>query len=64
MLDWYQATCDVVPREYDRRVSEKAMWERVKKKCPPEAEEAVRAMIHNGAGPAMIAAEIEKYHTI
>ena len=64
MLDWYQATCDVVPREYDRRVSEKAMWERVKKKCPSEAEEAIRAMIHNGAGPAMIAAEIEKYHTI
>lgn len=61
MLDWYQATCDVVPREYDRRVSEAVMWERVKKKCPPEAEGAIKDMIHSGAGPAMIAAELAKW---
>nr|WP_298514217.1 sulfatase-like hydrolase/transferase [uncultured Marvinbryantia sp.] len=60
MLDWYQTTCDVVPREYDRRFTKEALWRRVQKNCPPGEEERIRALIDSGAGPAMIAAEIER----
>ena len=60
MLDWYQATCDIVPRQYDRRLSVEAMWNRVKKSCRPEWEDAIRRLIRDGAGLAMIQAEIER----
>lgn len=61
MLDWYQATCDAVPREYDRRLSPEALWNRVKYRCPPEAAGHIRALIDGGAGPALINAELEKW---
>ena len=64
MLDWYQETCDVVPRSYDRRMSAEAMWKRFKKKCPPEAEESIKAMIQEGAGPAKIQAALTKWEPV
>ena len=64
MLDWYQATCDIVPRQYDRRLSVEAMWNRVKKSCRPEWEDAIRRLIRDGAGLAMIQAEIERREAV
>lgn len=54
MLDWYQASCDVVPRQYDRRIPPELMWEKIRRQCPPEAVAEIRKMIYDGAGPAMI----------
>lgn len=59
MLDWYQATCDTVPRSYDSRIPPELMWERVRKHCEPEWAEEIREMIHAGAGPAKINARIQ-----
>lgn len=61
MLDWYQRTCDVVPREYDSRMSPEAMWHKVKHQCPPEAEAYIRSVIASGAGPAVVFAALEKW---
>lgn len=48
MLDWYQQTCDIVPRSYDRRFSNEKLWGVVRNMCPPEYEAQVRAKIQNG----------------
>lgn len=45
LLDWYQQTCDVVPREYDTRFTSERVWASVQNLCPPELEETVRAYI-------------------
>lgn len=58
LLGWYQTTCDVVPRQYDRRVPPELMWEKVRRQCPPEAEEEIRNMIFAGAGFAMVGARL------
>ena len=58
MLDWYQTTCDVVPRQYDRRIPLELMWEKVRRQCPPEAEEEIRKMVFAGAGFAMVSARL------
>ena len=44
MLDWYQATCDVVPFAYDSRMNGEMIWAHVKHICPPEQKAAVMAM--------------------
>lgn len=58
MLDWYQETCDVVPRQYDRRMPPELMWEKVRRQCPAEAQEEIRDMIFAGAGLAMVSARL------
>ncbi len=45
MLEWYQATCDVVPPEYDSRFSVDMIWHQIKQSCPPQREEEMRAFI-------------------
>ena len=45
MLDWYQATCDIVPFEYDVRFTFDMIWCRVKKFCPPDREDEVKKLI-------------------
>ena len=60
MLTWYQDTCDAVPREYDRRLSPEIFWERTRRKCPPGAEEQIKALIYDGAGPALVGARLEE----
>lgn len=42
LLDWYQQTCDVVPRNYDNRFTEEGLWAAVRNICPPEMEEEIR----------------------
>ncbi len=58
MLDWYQATCDVVPRKADRRATARMMWASIKPNCPPELETAVKEMIRDGKGMAAIQAQL------
>lgn len=45
LLDWYQQTCDVVPRSYDSRFTAERIWASVRAICPPEKEAAVREYI-------------------
>ncbi len=49
MLRWYQATCDIVPFEYDMRFTVDMLWAMVKSFCPPQFEQEVKAKIKNGA---------------
>ncbi|QAT49118.1 sulfatase [Caproiciproducens sp. NJN-50] len=49
MLLWYQSTCDLVPRNYDKRFSDEMIWHRVKNICPPQHEQAVKEKIKEGA---------------
>lgn len=44
MLDWYQATCDVVPFAYDSRMNGEMIWAHIKRFCPPEKKPEVLAM--------------------
>lgn len=49
LLKWYQTTCDIVPRKYDRRFTEERIWSIVEGMCPKEKEAEVREAIRNGA---------------
>jgi len=46
MLDWYQETCDTVPRDMDNRFSEEKQFSFVYPICKPEAEAEMREYIH------------------
>lgn len=59
MLEWYQQTCDIVPRDYGRRFTDRIMWAMIKPDCPPHLEEAARKMISDGAGIAHIKSQLE-----
>lgn len=48
MLDWYQATCDVVPRDYDARFTPEMMWAKVRPECPPDRQEEMRQRLRDG----------------
>lgn len=49
MLNWYQITCDVVPRERDRRISNEFIWSKCCTYCPEDKVDQVKAFIANGA---------------
>lgn len=49
LLDWYQVTCDVVPREYDSRFTEERIWTTLRNFCPPEMEQEVREYLRKEA---------------
>ena len=59
MLDWYQETCDAVPRSYDRRMPADWQWQKVRNACDPAWAEEIHTMILDGAGPAKVAARME-----
>lgn len=48
MLDWLQDTADVVPPDYDRRMTEDRLWGMVRHLVPAGAEGKVRAKIREG----------------
>ena len=58
MLEWYQQTCDIVPRDYDRRFTDRMMWTMIKQECPPQLEEKAWEMIRDGKGMAYIKAQL------
>ncbi len=48
MLKWLQATADIVPYDYDQRLTPEMTWARVRAFVKPEDETAVREMIAGG----------------
>lgn len=48
LLNWYQATCDMVPYEIDVRLNFDMSWNRIKKMCPPDREEEMKERLRNG----------------
>lgn len=58
LLDWYQQTCDIVPRDCDRRLTDRMMWAMIKPECPPQLEEKALEMIRDGKGMAYIKAQL------
>ena len=63
LLDWYQQTCDIVPRDCDRRMSDRMMWSKIKQDCPPRLEEQAWEMIRAGKGMAYIKAQLAAMQT-
>ena len=59
MLDWYQATCDCVPRSYDMRMAPEMLWAKVESRCDPAWADEIREMINGGAGIALVNSKIE-----
>jgi len=55
LLQWLQATSDVVPHTYDRRFTDEMLWAKVKNFCPAAYEAEVKQMIADGVkqGPLM-----------
>ena len=49
-LDWLQDTADVVPLDFDRRMTDGRLWGMVCHLVPTGAEERVRAKIREGIG--------------
>jgi arylsulfatase A-like enzyme len=45
LLDWYQQTCDIVPRSPDSRFTADRLWSIARFFCPPEKEHEIRAYI-------------------
>lgn len=48
LLDWYQATCDVVPRDYDARFTPEMMWAKLRVECPLERQEEMLERLRAG----------------
>ncbi len=48
MLKWLQSTADIVPYEYDQRMTPEMTWARVRALIRPEEEQQVKEMIANG----------------
>lgn len=61
LLNWYQATCDVVPRAYDSRMPPEIVWARFEKMCDPAWAEEIRNMIFGGTGAAKVIARIQAF---
>lgn len=55
MLAWYQSTCDVVPHDYDSRMTPEMLWNMMKDRVPAERATEVKAMLQNGGTPGMVA---------
>ena len=63
LLDWYQQTCDIVPRDIDKRFTDRMTWAMIKPDCPPELEEKVWEMIRDGKGMVQIKAQLSNMQT-
>ncbi|HHV10825.1 MAG TPA: sulfatase-like hydrolase/transferase [Clostridiales bacterium] len=48
MLNWYQRTCDIVPRHFDERNSPEQTWTFIRGLCPKGKEEEVRNYLKTG----------------
>lgn len=60
MLHWYQATCDVVPMDYDARFSKEMLWAMMRHNVRDAGEEAfVRQQIDDGVPMARIYGALE-----
>ncbi len=50
LLDWLQTTSDVVPRDFDSRMTAESLWKKVRHLVPSGMEEEVKQKIHEGMG--------------
>ena len=57
---WLMQTTDIVPFDYDKRFSEKMVWEEIKRMGPPEHAEEFKEKIHNGVNKFLIVAECQR----
>ena len=57
---WLMQTTDIVPFDYDKRFSEKMVWEEIKRMVPPEHTEEFKEKIRKGANKFLIVAECQK----
>lgn len=62
LLQWFQTTADVVPRDYDSRMTAGRIWNKVRPLIPPERYEEVRQMIASGTAPGKIFAYCYQLH--
>lgn len=60
LMKWYQATCDVVPFDFDARVSEDMVWAKIRRWVPAELEAEYRQRIRDGASQYELAIECRK----
>lgn len=61
-LRWYQATCDIVPLDYDARFSKEMLWTMVKGQARNEQERAfLRRCIDGGMGMAHVYGALAKF---
>ncbi len=57
---WLMRTTDIVPFDYDKRFSEKMVWEEIKRMVPPEYTEEFKEKIRKGTNKFLIVAECQK----
>lgn len=57
LMKWYQRTADVVPFDFDARVSEEMVWAKIKRWVPAELEKEYRRRIRDGASQYALAIE-------
>lgn len=48
LMKWLQKTADIVPREYDQRMTPDMLWGIVRTSCPAGYEEDVKKKLHQG----------------
>ena len=60
MLDWLQASSDVVPPQLDSRFTEEMLWARFKRRTPPGHEDEIRGMIRAGEKQSTIMLRLEE----
>lgn len=61
-LQWYQATCDIVPKDFDDRFNAEMTWNMCRHNCrTPEEEAYVRELAFSGMKPAQIGGALAKF---
>lgn len=60
LMKWYQRTADVLPFDYDSRVSGAMVWAKIKRWVPKEHEEEFRTRIRNGESQYTLMIECRK----
>ena len=53
-LLWLMQTADIVPFDYDTRMSEEMVWAKLKRMVPPDFEAEIRAKIADGINPYLL----------
>ena len=61
-LDWYQSTCDIVPKDYDARFNGKMLWGMIRGKAQTEEElQFLRKCVDDGMSMVQLNTALEKF---
>ena len=64
-LRWYQATCDVVPLDFDARFNKEMLWAMMKGNAENEEElQLIRSLVDNGLNMAHVYGELAKFRSM